>query len=695
MVNFFKTTESFDTTRRLLEAISLTTDDYLFILDIKKGVNYFFGNIAASYDIKTAEDGTNSIDDILRIVYPADRKAVNDDIAKIVIGKKDTHNMNYRWVNKNGQKIWVNCHGNVIRNENNEPMVMIGRVSEESMRHLFNPLTGLWNKTKLRDDMKEMLNAGNGYLMVMDVIDLAAINLRHGRSYGDALLCEIGELCEKNSCVTASYHIDNNNFAVIVDSNNENDVRDVFDTICNSLMDKCDFAAAAVPIDHEVFAEAAQLIDSVNLTLKKSKEMSDNTLVFFSSEDLAERIRQLAILEEMKESIENNFEGFELNYQPQVRSGSYEIYGVEALIRYSSKKFGRVFPDKFIPILEDSGLIKQVGLWVLKTALLQCKEWRQYLPDLHISVNFSVVQFEDKDIGEKVVSILKETGMPGSSLTAEITESLELHNESFSNQIKYLREYGVCFSIDDFGTGYSNLGYLKQLNVDEIKIDRIFVTGIEKGTYNYKLISNVIEFAKTNSIKTCCESVESSRELAILENLYPDTFQGYLFDKPCTVDMIYKAYINTDSEEYKSRLEFIAKIYKFKESMGIIHFDPKEILRETGVGLWIIRINEKNGHYEMHPDETMEKLLAVDRKYTPVECYNHWRSRVSADYSEYVEKNVKLMIESEKVVQLEYSWLHPEFGEVMVRFNGRRVGDSDGMAVLEGYHKIISNIEGI
>lgn len=692
MDNFLKTKAGFETTCKLIETINRTTDDYLFVWDIRSDERWFFGDIDAHYDIRVNGSEINSTPEMMKIIHPADRAAVLASLTEITEGRKDTHNMNYRWINRKGETVWINCHGNVIRDENNNPHMMIGRVSEESLRHLFNPLTSLWNRMKLREDLKSILAESRGYLMLLDIDGLSAINLSHGREYGNALLKEVAQLCENVSGATAAYHINHNSFAVVLNADREEQVLAAFDAIRETMLEKCNITASAVPIDRNLFLDETQLLDSITLTLKKAKGISANRIEFFSVEDLSRKIAELELLEELKQSVENDFEGFELYYQPQVRSGNYEIYGVEALLRYNSRNGGKVFPDAFIPVLEQSGLIKDVGLWVLREAVTQCKKWRAFLPQLQVSVNFSVIQFDDVHLAEKVLQIVSQTGLEPDALTIEITESMELHNsEQLINTIKLIRSCGVKFAIDDFGTGYSNLGYLKQLDVDEIKIDRIFVTGIEKDTYNHKLISNVIEFAKDNAIRTCCEGVESPRELAILEMLLPDAIQGYLFDKPNTAQNIQKAYMDTDAPEYQQRQEFVRKIYEIKGQMGVLHFDPKDILRENGVGLWVMRLNEVSGYRELHVDETMEKVMAVDAKYTAKECYDYWQSNIHPEDFEYVQKSLSRMITEKKALQIEFQWRHPERGDVMVRFSGKRVNDSDGMTVLEGYYRIIAD----
>ena len=172
MDNFLKTNEGFKTTLQLMDTINHSTDDYLFIWDIQADTRWFFGDIDKYYDIRTNGSSTNSTSDMMRIIYPADRMAVLSSLTQIAKGEKDTHNMDYRWINRNGQKVWINCHGTVIRDNENKPHIMIGRVSEENLRHLYNPLTALWNKNKLRIDLKAYLEESGRYLMLLDIDNL-------------------------------------------------------------------------------------------------------------------------------------------------------------------------------------------------------------------------------------------------------------------------------------------------------------------------------------------------------------------------------------------------------------------------------------------------------------------------------------------------------------------------------------------
>ena len=695
MDNFLKTAAGLATTLKLIESINRSTDDYLFVWDIKADKRWFFGNIDARYDIRKNGGATNSTPDMLGIIHPADRAAVQESLRQTASGEKDTHDMDYRWITKTGDTVWINCHGTLIRDDDNNPYLMLGRVSEEKLRHLYNPLTGLQNKNKLRIDLKPALEASTGYLMLLDIDDLATINLTHGRAYGDQLLKDVARLCEFQKKVRTAYHVDHNYFALLLHGDTEADVRDVYNCIKETMQEKCTFTAAVVKVDNSLFYDETQLLDVVNMTMKRAKKIARNHVAFFSAEELAQKITSMALLDELKQSVKNGCEGFELYYQPQIKIGTYDLYGVEALLRYNSPTRGQVFPNEFIPILEQSRLIKEVGMWVLRQALTQCKQWRNILPDLQVSVNFSALQFEDVFLGENVIQVLKELGLAGDALTVEITESVELHSSSLLVEtLKQLKAYNVNLSVDDFGTGYANLGYLKELQVDEIKIDRSFVTGVEKDTYNYKLISNVIEFARSSGIRTCCEGVETIRDLVTLELLRPDLAQGYFFDRPTTAENIEKAYMDPTAVAYQQRMEFINKIYAFKDEMGIVHFDSKSILRENGVGLWLMRVDPEGARYELHVDDIMAKVMALEEGVTARERFDQWFDGVHPDYKRTIDKALRAMIQGDRAVQVEFPWLHSRLGDVMTRFSGRRVKRSDTMVILEGYCRIITNVTG-
>lgn len=678
----------------VLKLLRKISDNYFFIWDILRDELWFFDDIDKEYEVHMDGKPTISTKDTQRFIYPPDYPMLVDDLGRIAKGNQKEHNLNYRWINKKGEIVWINCYGQTITDNEGRPFCMIGRVSDQLLRHLYNPLTKLFNKAKLFQDFEEEAFA-NGYLMLVAIDNFNGVSLENDRHHRETLIRECAKVLEKNGRIRHVWHTEENCFALYLEVDSETGVRETYQTLSKELENVCSISAGAVPDNEEIFEyNKKDLYSCAKLTLEKAQAIGKKTLLFFVKEDMEKRKKAVRLLEELQQSIENGCEGFYLNYQPLVRSGNYQIYGAEALLRYHSKTMGEVYPDEFIPLLEETKLINKVGLWILETALQQCRHWRKWLPDFHINVNFSVVQLSEPDVARKVLNILEKTGMPGEALTIELTENIQIHNVSYLNEIFGVwREAGVELSIDDFGTGYASMSYLNELNVAEIKIDRMFVEKIGEATYNYKLISSVIDFAKNTNIRIICEGVEDIRELVVLEQLAPNLIQGYLFAKPCNKEAFENSFIDTKTEDYKEYTEQIQGIYQYKNMMNIVHFDTKDILRETEVGLWIIRINEKDGYQEMYADETMEHVLGVDRKYTPAECYHFWHSRIKPDYVEYVTENVNRMMESDKVVQLQYPWIHPKLGEVIVRCSGKRLEDSDGMVTLNGYHRLISTIE--
>lgn len=399
------------------------------------------------------------------------------------------------------------------------------------------------------------------------------------------------------------------------------------------------------------------------------------------------------LLNKLDKSIDNNFSGFYLLYQPQINTKDFSLFGVEALLRFKTEDNEIISPLDFIPILEGTGLIHKVGMWVLDTALKQLKDWSIILPNLRMSVNFSSIQLTNKNIVADTLEILRKYEIQPYKLTIEITESVAIDNIKDYKQIfDDFESEGIQISIDDFGTGYSNIGYLKKMSVNEIKVDRIFIRDIQPDTYQYNLIKSVVNFAKENNFLVCVEGVENTDELKVIESLNIDIYQGYLFDKPCTAEEIFNKYVDFTKKEFEERIEFIDYLKYKKETTSLITFNPKELLEEINIGLWILRSNRKNKQGELFTDVTMKKLLGFEKETTPKECHSLWSSRIAEEDKKQVEAMFYGMIEDNKLIQCEYSWDHPVRGVVKVRSSGRCIEKTENILIFEGIHRIVDDM---
>lgn len=530
-----------------------TGNDYLFLWDLRSGAIHISGNIQKQYPIQLDDDNTCTIEDWYRIVYAKDLPALRHSLEQLCQGTLSQYAQEYRVIDRKGNRVWVACRGECRLDKQGVPISLIGRISDTRLKGRVDLLTGAFNSTELAEDLDRLLRERKqGFLLLVGVDNLKHVNLRHGREYGNRILQKTVDVLEELvGPGNRIYRINGDCFAVNLSEKDREAVEELYRALRDQMADSCTISAGAVAYHEHPSADAGALYQYAEDTLDKAKRQGKNKLAFFSPEDYAVRLSTIELQEELERSVQNEFEGFSLRYQPQLRAGNYDLFGAEALLRYHSPRHGNVEPSKFIPVLEQSGMIRPVGLWILRKALDQCRQWRAAAPQLHISVNMSYVQLDQEDIAQQVLDLLEESGLPGDALILEVTESMQLQDYLRFNKLFYRwKQAGIEISVDDFGTGYSSLGYLKNLDIEEIKIDRCFVRGIQHSAYNYRLLSNMLELARSSQIRVCCEGVETQDELDALEELKPDSLQGFLFSRPLTSTEFENTYIRQETPEY-------------------------------------------------------------------------------------------------------------------------------------------------
>ncbi|MBZ1119143.1 EAL domain-containing protein [Clostridioides difficile] len=283
------------------------------------------------------------------------------------------------------------------------------------------------------------------------------------------------------------------------------------------------------------------LFKHADIALDIAKISGKNRIKFFSQELYENKLKVISMQQKLRECVENNFNDFELFFQPQVNAVTKEVIGAEVLLRWHSSTYGEVSPVEFIPILEQSNLIIPVGKWIIKEAVKQCKEWHKINPDFKISVNVSYIQLKEDFFRDFIVECLVEYQLRPEFLILELTENcwipdINLLNDKFIS----LKGIGVYIAIDDFGTGYSSLNYLKELSVNIIKIERSFVKNITYNSYEYTFLEYIIKLAHIINLKVCVEGIESYEEYDIVKSLGVDIIQGFLFGRPVSASEFYK-----------------------------------------------------------------------------------------------------------------------------------------------------------
>jgi len=290
---------------------------------------------------------------------------------------------------------------------------------------------------------------------------------------------------------------------------------------------------SAFPADGET---VDALLRGADMAMYAAKDEGPGNFRFFTAalSEMAQRRRTIA--DWLRRALSHD--ELELHYQPQVDLANGRIFAAEALIRWRQPGNGLVASGEFVPMAEETGLILPMGEWVLRHACEQLHRWREEpgAPDLCIAVNLSVRQFHQPGFQDLAARILAETGLPASALDLEITESLLVHNPESLRTLNQLSDMGVQLAVDDFGTGYSSLAYLQRFPIDELKIDRSFVSGIGANPHDTAIVTAIIAMAHSLQLKVVAEGVETAGQLAFLAAHGCEAAQGFYFGKPVSAD---------------------------------------------------------------------------------------------------------------------------------------------------------------
>jgi len=282
--------------------------------------------------------------------------------------------------------------------------------------------------------------------------------------------------------------------------------------------------------------DAPTLLKNADTAMFHGKGLGKNTYQFFTHQMNIAVKRRAAMESNLRAAVKNG--DFSLVYQPQIDLNSGEIVALEALVRWVSEQSGTIMPSEFIPLAEETGLINEIGEWVLRQACLQAKKWLDAgLPRRRIAVNLSARQLADKHFVELLASVLDETKLDPSLLELEITESQVMRQEEGSvARLNEIASMGIQLAVDDFGTGYSSLSYLKRLPISKLKIDQSFVRDITIDPNDAAIVVAIISMANSLDLDTIAEGIETAGQLALLRAKGCRVGQGFYFSVPMAAD---------------------------------------------------------------------------------------------------------------------------------------------------------------
>ncbi|MCG2634079.1 MAG: EAL domain-containing protein [Gammaproteobacteria bacterium] len=442
--------------------------------------------------------------------------------------------------------------------------VHTARESEKHVRRLayHDSLTGLANRTAFQERLQQQLERArrNSELVAVLFLDLdrfKLINDSLGHDVGDELLTQLAE--RVSGCLRTGDNfarLGGDEFTISLRIASQGSATEVAEKILMVLAAPFHLAAREIFVTYSIGvslfpedgATVEDLLKNADAAMYRAKESGGNTFNYYHSEMTVAVSQRLQLEQDLREAVSEG--QLVLHYQPQMELSSGRIIGSEALVRWNHPERGLVPPDEFIPMAEDTGIIKALGEWVLRSACAQAQQWQaKGLEPMQISVNVSGRQLREPDFSERVIRCLEETGLEARYLELEITETVIMENaEACIVSLLELRDQGIRIIIDDFGTGYSSLGYLKHFPVSLLKIDRSFVSDIPRDKDDAAITSGVIALARNLGLKVVAEGVETQEQLDFLRAHNCDMIQGYFLSRPLPADRFEEWYRQQSAE---------------------------------------------------------------------------------------------------------------------------------------------------
>lgn len=503
-------------------------------------------------------------------IHPEEREKVINNFNNTLAGEAQYWLEEYSFRCADGRYVFVLDRGYIIRNESGKAVRAIGTMmditerkqAEEIIRYqaVYDQLTGLPNRIlfnqRLSTSLKQLKNSKKILaVMFLDLDRFKKINDTLGHAAGDRLLeifaARINDTLRGTDTVA---RWGGDEFTVLLpDINSPEDavrtaqriqesLKPVFKLEEQSLHITSSIGIALYPDDGE---DAETLVKNADAALYRAKERGRNNYQFYNS-TINPQGSQLLILESKLHDAPEQGE-FELYYQPRVNITTWKIQGMEALLRWYHPELGLIYPNTFIPLAEENGLIVSIGEWVLETACKQNKAWQDALqPDLRIAVNFSARQFQQFNLLKMVSDCLEKTGLEPKYLELEITESTAMQDMDYTKKVlTQLQNMGVQIALDDFGTGYCSLTYLKKFPLNILKIDKSFVSGLTNDLSERAIANAVATLGRDLNLNVVAEGVETKQQLECLRSLHCQEIQGYYFSPPLSANDATKILIDS------------------------------------------------------------------------------------------------------------------------------------------------------
>lgn len=534
----------------LYEALINSTDDFIYFHDCTTGVFHYPKALVDLLPLPGREI-REPLPYWHQIIHPEDWDRFYHSNLEVVNNRSDDHLVEFRAKTRRGEYVWLRCRGHVIRDEAGEQLLFAGFMSLMGKQNKIDYLTQLLNHNEFYTTLGQNVQKTEIQQMavvMVDVDEFRQVNELYNRNFGDKVLKDLGQIILSILPDNASlFRLEKDKMGVLMTNASCADVSQFYRTLQDSLLRirvwdgrrldlEVSAGCAMYPKDGR---SAEELYRYTDYALQAAKQQGKNHLAFFNEDIFREKMVSLELLWQLKESVKQDYRGFYLNYQPQIEPKTQRMKGVEVLLRWKNPQGKDVSPGQFIPVMESCGLIYPVGMWVLRTAFREGRQWITRDPAFTISVNVSALQFLEEKFLPDLYALIDQEQFPRENLIIELTESFAFKNIAILQEMfHHMRSRGIRIALDDFGTGYCSLAALKDTPVDLVKIDRTFVKDMLFNKFDVTFIQLVTEICHAVSIGVCLEGVERQEEFEFIRRVDLDSIQGFYFGRPTSRDAI-------------------------------------------------------------------------------------------------------------------------------------------------------------
>jgi diguanylate cyclase (GGDEF)-like protein/PAS domain S-box-containing protein len=517
--------------------------------------------LAKIYGYESANALKEGISDIVTQLYVEEGK--RNEFVALMSQNGNVQNFEAQVRRKNGEIIWISENAREVRDADGALMFYEGTVEDISGRKkheqeleyqsTHDALTGLPNRTLLSDRLEQYIGIAERYdskvaVAFVDLDQFKIINDSMGHHAGDELLktmaIRLSECVRETDTVV---RLGGDEFVLLLTGVHRiEDISESIGRVLASISRPCQIegrefivsCSIGISIYPDDASDTTALLKYADSAMYKAKQSGRNTFHFYTAELNKRLMERLDLEYRLRRALENN--EFLLHYQPKMNFATGKICGAEALIRWQPPAEKMISPASFIPVAEETGLIEDIGYWVLKHACQQALYLSQRVGKVFpIAVNVSPRQFRQAGLVNSVRLVLQESGLDPACLELEITESSLVHDtKNFIHTLHELKALGVKLAIDDFGTGYSSMAYLKDFPVDRLKIDQVFVSHLETEPSNIAILKAIIALGHSLGMKVIAEGVETAYQQAFLHGIGCDELQGYYFSKPLPMKVL-------------------------------------------------------------------------------------------------------------------------------------------------------------